>query len=158
MDKFKLLQRREAQARRRRKTAIAVVIGILLIAAVAVFASYEPYAPEVTGRPNLVLDKSSIDFGTLPLNQAVSAEFRVRNTGDQPLTITNEPFVRVAEGCCPPDLQVSAYTIKPGSESVISMTFMMHEGMDGAHDFRILLQTNDPTQPEKELTVLSNWE
>ncbi|MGH2583241.1 MAG: DUF1573 domain-containing protein, partial [Anaerolineales bacterium] len=73
-------------------------------------------------RPNLVLDKSSIDFGTLPLNQAVSAEFRVRNTGDKLLTITNEPFVRVAEGCCPPDLEISSFTIKPGRESVISMT------------------------------------
>jgi hypothetical protein len=157
MDKSKLLQRREALARRR-KTAITVVIGVFLISAVAVFASYEPYVPEITGRPNLSLDRSSINFGTLPLNQAVSAEFRVRNTGDQPLTITNEPFVRVAEGCCPPDLQITAFTIKPGRESVISMTFMMHEGMDGAHDFRILLQINDPTQPETELTVLSNWE
>ncbi len=33
----------------------------------------------------------------------------------------------------------------------------MHEGMGGAHDFRVRLRTNDPVEPEKELTILSNW-
>jgi hypothetical protein len=37
------------------------------------------------------------------------------------------------------------------------MSFMMHEGMGGLHDFRVRLLTNDPRQPERELTVLSNW-
>lgn len=33
----------------------------------------------------------------------------------------------------------------------------MPAGMDGPHDFRIPLQTNDPSQPSKELVVLSDW-
>lgn len=33
----------------------------------------------------------------------------------------------------------------------------MHEGMDGPHDFRVKLKTNDPETPEVELTVLSDW-
>lgn len=33
----------------------------------------------------------------------------------------------------------------------------MHGDMGGPHDFRVQLVTNDPTQPNKELTVLSNW-
>jgi hypothetical protein len=33
----------------------------------------------------------------------------------------------------------------------------MHEGMGGPHEFLVTVQTNDPEQPEKELTVLSNW-
>lgn len=37
------------------------------------------------------------------------------------------------------------------------MQFTMHAGMEGMHDFRIDLQTNDPSQPGKELVVLSNW-
>lgn len=37
------------------------------------------------------------------------------------------------------------------------MQFMMHEGMDGPHDFRVKLRTNDPLEPEKELIVLSDW-
>lgn len=33
----------------------------------------------------------------------------------------------------------------------------MHPGMEGPHDFRVALQTNDPAQPNKDLTVRSNW-
>jgi hypothetical protein len=37
------------------------------------------------------------------------------------------------------------------------LTFTMHEGMGGQHEFRVYLRTNDPVEPEKLLTVLSNW-
>ena len=37
------------------------------------------------------------------------------------------------------------------------MQFMMHKGMEGLHDFRVKVKTNDPGNPEKELVVLSNW-
>ncbi len=33
----------------------------------------------------------------------------------------------------------------------------MHEGMGGPHDFRVILRTNDPAQPVKELVILSDW-
>ena len=33
----------------------------------------------------------------------------------------------------------------------------MHEGMDGKHDFRVHLPSNDKTWGDKTLTVLSNW-
>lgn len=47
--------------------------------------------------------------------------------------------------------------LEPGESTTISMQFSMHEGMDGPHDFRLHLQSNDPQQPERTLTVLSNW-
>jgi hypothetical protein len=37
------------------------------------------------------------------------------------------------------------------------MTFTMHAGMAGPHDFRVNLKTNDPVEPVKELAVLSDW-
>jgi hypothetical protein len=33
----------------------------------------------------------------------------------------------------------------------------MHAGMDGPHDYRIALKTDDPAQPVTELRVTSNW-
>jgi hypothetical protein len=33
----------------------------------------------------------------------------------------------------------------------------MHAGMDGQHEFRVHLQTNDPQEPTKLLTIRSNW-
>jgi hypothetical protein len=37
------------------------------------------------------------------------------------------------------------------------MRFMMHGDMGGPHDFRVHVITDDPTQPEQTLIVLSNW-
>jgi len=34
---------------------------------------------------------------------------------------------------------------------------MMHAGMEGPHEFRVHLHTNDPVEPEKLLAVLSDW-
>ncbi|HEX7974788.1 MAG TPA: hypothetical protein VF498_10295 [Anaerolineales bacterium] len=47
--------------------------------------------------------------------------------------------------------------IQPGATTTLSMQFMMHEGMDGKHDFRVHLPSNDPKQPDHTLKVLSNW-
>jgi len=34
---------------------------------------------------------------------------------------------------------------------------MMHGSMGGQHEFRVHLLTNDPEEPEKLLTIRSNW-
>lgn len=33
----------------------------------------------------------------------------------------------------------------------------MHAGMEGPHDFKVVLESNDPDEPNKELRVVSNW-
>ena len=40
---------------------------------------------------------------------------------------------------------------------VQSLDFMMHEGMDGKHEFGIHLKTNDPENPDLVVHVLSDW-
>jgi hypothetical protein len=47
--------------------------------------------------------------------------------------------------------------IQPGQSTLISMEYLMHGDMGGPHDFRLQLKTNDPTQPESEIKILSNW-
>jgi hypothetical protein len=47
--------------------------------------------------------------------------------------------------------------LEPGESTTLSMSFMMHGDMGGLHDFRVHLPTNDPSQPDKTLVVLSNW-
>jgi hypothetical protein len=49
-------------------------------------------------------------------------------------------------------------TLKPGETRDLSMEFMMHPGMEGVHDFRVHVKSNDPDQPELVLAVLSDWE
>jgi hypothetical protein len=52
---------------------------------------------------------------------------------------------------------IGAMVLKPGEQTTLSMSFTMHSGMEGKHDFRVKLPNNDPTKGELELTVLSNW-
>ena len=40
---------------------------------------------------------------------------------------------------------------------MVSMEFMMHGNMGGVHDFRLHLVSNDPSQPDMTVTILSNW-
>ncbi|MBF8283485.1 MAG: hypothetical protein HW378_2400 [Anaerolineales bacterium] len=47
--------------------------------------------------------------------------------------------------------------LQPGQHTTLSMEFMMHGDMGGLHNFRVHLPTNDPEQPDRTLTVLSNW-
>jgi len=47
--------------------------------------------------------------------------------------------------------------LKPGDTTTQSMTFMMHDGMDGMHDFRVHLPSNDTIWGDKTLAILSNW-
>lgn len=48
--------------------------------------------------------------------------------------------------------------LKPGETTTIQSTiFTMHEGMGGLHNFAVHLRTNDPTNPEVVVNVLSNW-
>src|SRR5512136_1001780 len=84
---------------------VAMGIGAILIVVVGFLAwngsnSKKPSAtPQVTGGPKLSVDRDSIDFGKLPLDQTVRAEFKLKNVGDQPLAIKGEPRVELVKGC-----------------------------------------------------------
>lgn len=121
--------------------------------------AFDPdFEPEVTGAPRLsVVEDELIDYGDVTLNTTINTVYTVRNVGDEPLMFLSTPRIEVIEGCCPPQAQVSAEVIEPGHEGTVSFSFMMHEGMGGPHEFRVHLQTNDPTEPDKQLTILSNW-
>lgn len=116
------------------------------------------FEPQVLGAPGLmILSSERIDFGDVPMSEFVEAEFRVQNVGDETLLILGDPLIEVVAGCCPPQTQVDDHTLSPGEITTIRTRFTMHPGMGGPHDFRLHLVTNDPSQPEKELVILSNW-
>ena len=134
-----------------------VIVGVVVVLALS---NRQPaYQAEVTGKPAIVVSQDRFDYGTRHYNQheAVNASFKVRNVGDQTLFVLGAPQIEVVQGCCPPDTQISAKTLHPGEEATVSFSFMMHEGMDGPHDFRVHVRSNDPEAPDKTVEVLSNW-
>ncbi len=83
---------------------VLVVVGLFFVrqslAGPAGAASGAPSAAiQVTGKPKLAVDRASIDFGRVPLNQPVKAVFKLTNLGDKPLTLAGVPTVQALKGC-----------------------------------------------------------
>lgn len=78
---------------------VAVVAVVLGIVAALSGSRRDTYQPKVTGMPRAALDQTSIDHGAVPFEQPVESVFRIRNEGDQPLTILKEPRVELLQGC-----------------------------------------------------------
>ena len=134
------------------------ILGVIAVAAVLFLSGQQPaFVPQVTGAPRAQIDQTKIDYGTVRLGQTIHTVFHIRNVGDHALEILNDPQVQVVKGCCPPQVKLTTHTVWPGQEATITLDFMMHEGMGGDHEFKIHLETNDPTQPQQDLTILSNW-
>jgi hypothetical protein len=48
--------------------------------------------------------------------------------------------------------------LKPGESTTIeSSVFMMHEGMDGPHDYAVHFKTNDAQNADLIVHVVSDW-
>lgn len=95
----------DAQSSKTLVMAIAAV-GLMIIAAAVVMLlqgggdSTDDFVPEVSGAPRLaVLSDTLIDHGDLQPNQFVDSVFRVKNVGDQPLTLACDDRVQLLEGC-----------------------------------------------------------
>ncbi len=55
--------------------------------------------PEVTSAAKLKVDRDKIDLGDVKLGNTVQAAFVLSNAGNQPLQITDKPYIEVLEGC-----------------------------------------------------------
>ena len=79
------------------------MLGGALILIVAAFFAFQKkpssYTPEVTGRSNLTVDKSSVDLGDVKLGNPVEVSFELKNTGDRPLQFSKTPYIELIEGC-----------------------------------------------------------
>ena len=80
---------------------VGVTLGLVLLvgAGWALLGQNPKAALEVTGRPSLKVDPTTIDLGNQTLGNTVQAEFRLTNVGDQPLRFTEAPYIEVVEGC-----------------------------------------------------------
>ena len=54
---------------------------------------------EATGEPKLKADREVIDLGDIKLGNTTQASFALTNISDQPLKITEAPYIEVLEGC-----------------------------------------------------------
>ena len=62
-------------------------------------SSPQVVAAQYTGGARLAVDKDLIDFGNVRFEKFVTANFRLRNVGDQPLRLAVGRTVEAIEGC-----------------------------------------------------------
>ena len=82
--------------------AIVLIAGGLLLLgliAVAIWNSVAGLQGTGGGKPSLSVDTEKIDLGDVPLDQTVTAAFKLTNTGDAPLRFSRAPYIQVAAGC-----------------------------------------------------------
>lgn len=100
----RLLERRREE--RHRKVLTALIVGGLLLITGGVFIAKnvianrpDPSLVEVSGQPSLKVDQELIDYGDVKLNTNLTFALQLTNVGDQPLKISEDPYVEVKEGC-----------------------------------------------------------
>lgn len=74
-----------------------IVAGFIVLARPGQSASGAP-GSSATG-PRVAVDNEKLDFGKVKMNTPVTAAFKVKNTGSEPLQILGQPQVRVVQGC-----------------------------------------------------------
>jgi hypothetical protein len=96
---------RKKKTHKKQKKSLPWVISILGIALLASALGFalkkpaKPYTPEITGAPAIQADKQAVDLGDIRLGKWVNVTFQVTNVGDQPLRLTQKPYIEVKEGC-----------------------------------------------------------
>lgn len=96
--------KRREDSGRRPWLAIGLLGGALVLAIVAVgfgILNADAGGGNTAGArgPQLAVNKERIDFGTLPFDKPVRAEFKLENSGDATLTLDASTPIRVLEGC-----------------------------------------------------------
>ena len=144
---------------------VGIGLAGITIAAAAIFAVLsigkaavpKKVALEFSGGPSLKVFQDGLDLGDQKLGQTVPLRFEIANVGDRPLRITEQPYLEVVKGCCPPTTKIGSMLLQPGETTVITFNLMMHGSMGGYHDLRLHIKTNDLNQPDRSITILSNW-
>jgi hypothetical protein len=79
---------------------IFAAAAVLLLAGVGVWwaTGAADTGPGKIG-PRLAVDQEKLDFGRVPLDKPVRAEFKITNAGDQTLTLDASAPIQALEGC-----------------------------------------------------------
>lgn len=109
-----------------------------------------PFLPKDGPQPDVTVGESFHDFGRIGPRDIVTHTFFVRNDGDAPLTIS-----RAYTTCGCTTAEVSADVIPPGKAVAVELRFDagFHDSAGQTVRRGVILENNDPDQPQTELWV-----
>ena len=118
-----------------------LLLGVALLAGCAA-----PAPPAGASRPRIAVEPGTFDFGDVRLGTAVTRRFRISNVGGSPLEVRD---VDADCGCLA--TTHGATLIAPGSATDLAVTF--HADTEGAVTRTVTVETNDPEQPARAITL-----
>ena len=141
---------------------LIALLSLVLVACGGTSAAVEPPAADApaeadtapAGNPRVALDVALLELGDLPNGVVAERDVVVTNTGNAPLVIES---VTTSCGCTSAVLE--PMTIAPGATGNLHIAFD-----SGAHGpdlrgelmRRVILSSNDPSQPEAIVEVKAN--
>lgn len=151
----------EKQTQNKRPIWLFGLIGVIVLSAgIPLLNDFnkKTYESEYQGGPRISVDQDYFDYGEIPNGKdPIRTNIWVSNVGDRTLNFSEAPYIELVEGCCPPVPAIGSLTLKPGEGTLVRMDFFMHGDMGGEHNFQLHLPTNDSVEPDKTITILSNW-
>ena len=123
---------------------VALLAGALAIVSGCLPA---PERPSLAPEPRARVDRSTFDFGTVPIGSEVRHVFAVANDGRKPLTL--EP--RRAECACTTVVRPGG-TVAAGDSGWVEVAFDTARA-PGERVRTVTVETNDPERPELVLTL-----
>lgn len=123
------------------------LFAAVLLFGMTLVASAPAQEPATTNVPHIACDESTYDFGTVDPSQTVEHTFVIRNTGTLTLEIT-----RVQPSCGCTVANISEKSVPPGGESHITSRLSL-QGRSGPQHKTIVVDSNDPLQPQTILTI-----
>jgi hypothetical protein len=101
---------------------------------------------EMIGAPKLVVENASYDLGEIVPGSSNTAVFNFRNAGDEPLKITD------VKKCCGAVTEFDKEELDPGESGVLTVKYRTSQ-RTGTLSKKVSLFTNDPENPQVELTI-----
>lgn len=128
------------------KKVSVFVLGLLMAASLSVFAQD---AEEKVAGPEIVFAEASHDFGDIKQGDKVEHVFTFKNTGTEPLILSN---VLTTCGCTAPDWPRDP--IAPGKEATISVRFNS-AGKMGRQN-KVITIISNATNSQERIRIITN--
>ncbi|MEE8355861.1 MAG: hypothetical protein V3R33_01010 [Anaerolineales bacterium] len=99
------IQQRRQKKKQQKQLVFLIIGGALIIITGTIFGiSAWKNQPDldlvsVSGQPSLEVDQELIDYGDVKFNTSKTFTINLTNVGDEPLILSEEPYIEVREGC-----------------------------------------------------------
>ena len=133
-----------------------IIIAVLVFVGLAIFGYYQsvPSAERAQGsQPQITVEPTTYDFGNLVFGVIAEKKFKIKNLGPGVLQI-----IRITTSCSCTSANIEKNQLNSDEETELLVRYDTAAMGSGSHgkgqqDRIIYIKSNDPTQPQVELTT-----